>query len=184
MGKNAIILGFEIMLGAVTFGMNPKWAANNWLLIFVVGGAIMLIGFVQGQRPFRCMFGLENTWLPLDQARKVFRDNIKTNGEIAGIIDFWDDPNGYFLAYVRDGMDSGWPLTVTGIHVGGEKRRALPLPIKNGSIDETNHSDAIVAADDLKYSDLQFDKRSITEFAKRWKAVEENDELKKRAPEQ
>lgn len=112
--------------------------------------------------------------LELETATCVFRDNVWSKGAIAGYMDAFDDPQGYFLAYVGHGLNDGWKLKVTGVPSGGDSRQALPLPIRVSSVDDMRHPDGLVAADNRKYLKLRFERKSLIKFAKKWGKLEQD----------
>jgi hypothetical protein len=67
-------------------------------------------------------------WVSQDDGLNTFRDSIEDSGQLAGMIDFWEDTKaGLFLEYMREGLNEG-VVRATGIPRDGLKRRRVPMP--------------------------------------------------------
>ena len=106
-------------------------------------------------------------WMDVDTAARFFRDRVAEGGEVSGVLDFFDgeDHKGYFLSYVRDGINRGIVIA-TGVPRNGMERRRLPHPVRDRVVEDNRESETITASDDRVYEALMFEKGSLRRYAR------------------
>jgi hypothetical protein len=162
-----IWISAEVCLLAVGYLFLPDWMNANANKVFVLSLAllmVLLLCYEHWPGIFTKFEGIR--WVNQNTGLRIFRDNVDDSGQLAGMIDFWEgEKEGLFLQYMREGLNAG-AVRATGIPQNGLKRRRVPAPVRNRSVEDTNADNSVIGSDDRVYESLLFDRWSVANFAK------------------